>query len=112
MWRSGIRAAFSTSPCPFWICQPRLRSWSSITQRGVRPKRVEVHAPLFYQDAQLFDRIKDLAIEELISEFRVERFAVAVLPWGAGFDVQRSGASCGEPLALIHGHELRPIVRS
>jgi hypothetical protein len=45
-------------------------------------------------------------IEELISEFGFERFAVAVLPWRAGFDVQCFGSRVLQPFAQILRDEL------
>jgi hypothetical protein len=83
---------------PVVICQPGLWCWWSVAQRGVRSDGVVVGAPAFGQYPQFLDRVEDLRVEELISEFRVERFAVAVLPWRAGFDVQCLCAGVGEPL--------------
>ena len=51
-----------------------------IPQRGVWPDGVVLDAPAFGQYAQLFHRVEDLAIEELVTEFGVEALAVAVLP--------------------------------
>jgi hypothetical protein len=47
----------------------RFRSRWPVTQRGVRSDRVVVNAPAFRQHTQLFDRVEDFAVEELISEF-------------------------------------------
>jgi hypothetical protein len=58
----------------------------------VWPDGVVVLAPAFGQHSQFFDRVEDLAVEELISELGVEALAVAVLPGRAGFDVQRLGS--------------------
>jgi hypothetical protein len=55
----------------------------------VRSDGVVVDAPAFSQHAKLFDGVEDFSIEELVSEFGVERFPVAVLPRRAGFDIQR-----------------------
>jgi hypothetical protein len=58
------------------------------------------------------DQIEDLSVKELISEFGVERFAVAVLPWGAGLDIQRLCSCVRKPFAQILRDELRTVVRT
>src|ERR1700677_3452115 len=97
---------------PVVICQPGLWCWWYVAQRGVRSDGVVVGAPAFGQYPQFLDRVEDLRVEELISEFRVERFAVAVLPWRAGFDVQCLCADVGEPLTQVFRHELGTIIRT
>ncbi len=85
---------------PLVICShPRLRGWRFVAQRGVWSDGVVVDAPALSQHTQFFDRVEDLSVEELISEFGVERFAVAVLPWRAGFDVQCFGSRVLQPFA-------------
>ena len=69
--------------------QPRLGCRCSVAQRRVRSDGVVVDAPAFGQHPQLFYRVEDLAVEELISEFRVKALSVAVLPRRTGLDVQR-----------------------
>jgi hypothetical protein len=49
------------------------------------------------QHAQLFHRVKDLSIQELIAQFRIEAFAVAVFPGRARSDIQRSRTGCTPP---------------
>jgi hypothetical protein len=73
---------------------------------------VVVDAPALGQHAKLFDRVEDLRVEELVPEFRVERFAVAVLPRRAWFDVQGLRARTGEPFPQVLGHELRTVVQA
>ena len=73
------------------------------------PDSVVVHAPAFRQHVQFLDRVEDFAVQQLVSEFRVERFAVAVLPRRTGFDVQCFGARVAQLLAQVFGHELTPI---
>ncbi len=65
---------------PHAVCQPRLWCRRSIAQRRVWPDGVVMDAPAFGQHPQLFHRVEDLAVEELISKLRVEALAVAVLP--------------------------------
>ena len=74
------------------------------------PDGVVVDAPALGQHAQFLHRVEDLRIEELVPEFGVERFAVAVLLWGAGFDVQGLCARIGKPFAQVFRDELRPVV--
>ncbi len=112
MWRSVKHSLLSTSPHPVWFRRPcPLCRWF-VAQRGVRPDSVVVHAPALSQHAQFLHRVKDFAVQEFISELRVERFAIAVLLRRAGFDVQCRGASINQPLAQILGHELWAIVRT
>ncbi len=54
-------------------------------------------------------RVEDLAVQELISQFRVEAFAVAVLPWRARFDVQCFSSSCGQPVARSLAANSEPL---
>src|ERR1700741_1808672 len=98
-WKPLRASHFST---PLVICShPRLRGWRFGAQRGVWSDGVVVDAPALSQHTQFFDRVEDLSVEELISEFGVERFAVAVLPGRAGFDIQRFGSRVLQPFAQI-----------
>ena len=72
-----------------------------VSQRGVWSDGVVVDAPALGQHAQFFDRVEEFAVEELISEFGVEAFAIAVLPRRSGFDVPCLCAGIGEPFAQI-----------
>jgi len=65
----------------------------------VWPDGVVVDAPAFSQHAQLFDRVEDLTVEELVPELGVEALAVAVLPRRAGLDVQRFRSCLCQPLS-------------
>lgn len=62
-------------------------------------------APTFGQHAQFFDRVEEFAIEELVAQFGVEAFAVAVLPGRAGFDVECLCACVSEPFAQVFSNE-------
>ena len=46
---------------------------------------------VFDDDLGLLQGIEDLTIEKFISKLRVEALAIAIFPWGAGFDVGGSG---------------------
>src|SRR5271169_6707323 len=82
----------------------------SVAERGVWSDGVVVDAPALCQHSDLFHRVEDLSIEELISELGVEALAVAVLPGRAGFDIQRLCSCVCQPLSQILGDELRAIV--
>jgi hypothetical protein len=99
--RSGFH--FST---PHAMSHPRLRCWGFISQRRVRPDGVVVDPPAFGQHTQFLGRVEDLPVQELISKFAVERFAVAVLPWSARLDVQSLCSGVGKPFPQILCNEL------
>ena len=71
---------------------------------------VVVDAPTFSQDLYLLERVKDFPVQKLIAQLAVERFAVAVLPWRAGCDVQCFSAGLRQPFPQLPGHELRTVV--
>ena len=73
---------------------------------------IVVPAPAFDHDLRFFERIEDLAIEELVAQAGVEAFYVSVLPGAAGCDVGSAGTDCGDPVLHRLGDELRPIVGS
>jgi hypothetical protein len=68
----------------------------------VWPDGVVVHAPEFSQHAQFLDREEDLAIQELVPELRVERFAVTVLPWRSELDVERVVSVAASRCLALH----------
>ena len=53
----------------------------AVAQSTVWSFRVVVFPPFFDQDLGLAQAVKDLAVQELVSEPCVEAFAVSVLPW-------------------------------
>src|SRR5258708_38754341 len=96
---------------PLACCgHPCDRCWWFISERGVWSDGVVVDAPAFGQHAKLFDGGEDFSVEELVSEFGVERFTVSVLPRRAGFDIQRLCTCVRQPCAKILGDELGTIV--
>jgi hypothetical protein len=54
-------------------------------------------SPLFNQNLGLPKRIEDLAIDQLIPEFAVERFVLAILTRAAWFNEQRLGPETLHP---------------
>ena len=86
------------------------RGWRFPTQGAVRPNSVVVTAPVLDDDLGLLEGIEDLAVEQLVSEPRVEAFTVAVLPRGARCDIGGPGADGGDPVAHRVGDELGAVV--
>src|SRR5487761_520848 len=82
--RSGFRFSI-----PQVLCHPYLWARWPVTQRRVRPDGVVVDSPPLRQHPDLFHRVKDLAVQELVPQLRVEALAVAVLPWASWFDIGR-----------------------
>lgn len=58
------------------------------------------------------ERVEDFAVEQFVTEFRVEALAIAVFPWTARHDVGGFGTDCCDPLPECFGDELRAIVRT
>ena len=55
---------------------------------------------------------EDLLVQTLVTKLAVERLRVAVLPWTARLDVERSGTEPGQPATdHLSGH-LRSVVRT
>jgi hypothetical protein len=54
--------------------------WWTASQSAVRPDGTVVAAPSLDQDLGLAERVKDFAIEQLVTEAGVEVFAAAVFP--------------------------------
>jgi len=78
----------------------------------VGPDRIVVMPPALDDDLCLVQRVEDLAIQQLISQLRVEALAIAVLPRTAGHDVGRLRAHGGEPVAQVLGDKLRAVIRA
>ena len=76
------------------------------------PEGVVFHSPPFDEYLGFFQGVKDLAIQQFVSEFTVEAFTVAVFPGAARFDVEGWYACSFEPLAYCLGGEFRAVIRS
>src|SRR5690606_30135325 len=61
-------------------------------------------------DLCLGKAVEDFAVEQFIAQFRVEAFAIAVLPWAARLDERGLCADGHNPLPHGLGDELRAIV--
>jgi len=84
MWETGF--VFHISMLRFWNDGLR-RRWP-VAQRRVRSFGIEFHSPSLRQNLCLFQRVKDLAVQELIPQLPVETLGVTVLPRTSRFDVQ------------------------
>src|ERR1022692_3654203 len=109
MWET--RSVFHI-PMPRLLRQDGLRCRWPVAQRRVRSLCVIFHAPPLRQNLCLLQRVKDLAVQELVAQLPIEALAVPVLPWTPRLDVQRLRARLTQPLPQLLGNELRPIVRT
>lgn len=74
--------------------------------------RVVLIAPLLDDDLRFLQAEEDLLVQTLVTKLAVERLTVAVLPWTARLDVERSGTEPGQPATdHLSGH-LRSVVRT
>jgi hypothetical protein len=67
-------------------------------------------SPVFDDDLRLLERVEDFAVEQFVTELRVEAFAIAVFPWASRHDVGGFGTDCCDPLPECFGDELRAVV--
>ena len=67
-------------------------------------------SPAFNDDLCFLERIEDFSVEQFITEFGVEAFTIAVLPWAARHNVSRLGTDKRNPLPQSLGDEFRAIV--
>ena len=74
------------------------------------PDRIVVASPALDDDLGLTQGIEDLAVEQLITQPRIEGFDIAVLPVTARLDIGRLGTDCGNPFLNRTRHELGSIV--
>ena len=74
------------------------------------PDPVVVPAPVFGDDLSFLERIKDLAIQEFISQFAVETLAVTVFPGAPRHDVSSLRAHSAEPVSEDFGDHFWAII--
>ena len=55
-------------------------------------------------------RVEDFAVQELVSEFAVEAFVVAILPRTGRLDEERLDTDACEPTTNELGRELRAVI--
>ena len=75
----------------------------------MRALGVVVSTPTLDDDLCLGEAVEDFAVEQFVTELRVEAFAVAVLPGAARLDVGGSRSDGGDPFSHSLGDELRAV---
>lgn len=78
----------------------------------MRTDGVVVLPPGFDQDLRFPKRVENLPVEQLVPQFAIEAFIVAVLPRTSRFDEERLDADLVEPASQSLGDKLRAVVRS
>ncbi len=76
----------------------------------MRSLGVVMAPPILDQYLGFFQRIEDLAIEQLIAQLAIKDLDVAVFPGAAFLNEQRSDIQASQPVADALGGELRTIV--
>src|SRR5271155_3422178 len=105
MWETGF--VFHISMPRFW--KDGLWCRWPVAQRRVRPLRVVFHPPSLRQNLCLLQRVKDLAVQELIAQLPIETLTIPVLPRTPRLDIQRLRAQSSQRLSQLFGNELRPV---
>src|ERR1700687_3895170 len=100
MWET--RSVFHIS-MPRLLRQDGLRCGWPVAQRRVRPLRVVFHAPPLRQNLCLLQRVKNLAVQELIAQLPVEALTVPVLPRTSRLDIERFRVELSQPLTQLPG---------
>jgi hypothetical protein len=59
---------------------------------------VVVTTPDFDRDLRLLQCVKDFAVEQLVAQFAIEAFAIAIFPRVPSFDASCLGTNCSDPL--------------
>jgi hypothetical protein len=70
------------------------------------------YSPPFDEYLRLPECVKDLSIQQFVSELTVETFTVAVFPGTPWFDIEGSYPCTVKPLAYSLGSEFRAVIRS
>ena len=78
----------------------------------MRPHCVVVIPPPIDQDLGFTQRIEDLAIKQLVSEFTVEALDESILPRVPRLDIQRGHTHMAQPVSDRLGRKLSTVVRS
>jgi len=86
--------------------------WSrrSVSQRRVWSYLVVMLSPDFNHDLRLLKCVEDFTVQQIIAQFPVEAFAVAILLRTSGLDVRGFGSDSGDPFPKGNGDELRAVV--
>jgi hypothetical protein len=107
MWET--RSVFHIS-MPLLLRQDGLRCRRLVAQRRVRSLCVVFHVPPLRQNLCPLQRVKDLAVQELIAQLAVEALTVPVFPWASSLDVQHPGADFPQPFPQLVSDELRAVI--
>ena len=67
-------------------------------------------SPVLNDDLRFLQCVEDLAVEQFVSQFAVEAFAVTVLPRTARFNVSGLCSNGGDPIPQSLGDELGAVV--
>jgi len=81
-----------------------------IVQRAVGSAVIVLLPVILRNDLRLQHTREQFAIEQLVAQPAVQRFAVGILPRRPGRDVQRLHAGARQPVLQRLGDELRPVV--
>lgn len=74
----------------------------------MRKHRVVVLAPLLDDNLRVVEAVEDVTVSKLVWRFVIEAFAISILPWRAGLDVEVFSSDGFKPVAKdLRGH-LRP----
>ena len=76
------------------------------------PNGVVLLSPSFDHDLGLLKSVEYLSVEQLISQFSVEAFVVAVLPGATWLDIEGLHSQTAQPLTHCLSRELTAVVRS
>ena len=81
-------------------------------QRPVRPHRIVVNSPLFYENLRLLKCIKYFSIQKFVSKSCIKTFVISILPRTSRFDTSSFFSNCWDPVSYWLLYKLRSILRS
>ena len=76
----------------------------------MRTHGVVVPSPSLDHNLGLVERVEDLPVEQFVTQFSVEGFAVAILPGAARFDIGGLGSDGRNPFPKCRCHELWAVI--
>ena len=76
----------------------------------MRSDGIVVPSPVLDQHFRLSKCREDFAVQEFVPQFRVQAFAIAILPRTSRFDVKRFDADPAEPFSHVDCDELWAVV--
>ena len=81
-------------------------------QRAVRPHRIVVDSPLFYENLRFLKCIEYLCIEEFVSKSCIKAFAKSIFPGTARFDISSFRSNSWDSISYWLRYKLRSIIGS